>query len=99
MIFVGFVCETCKSSGFEPSALGKGCTFCDGTEGGNPPSAHQGRLAGLEEAARLCVRRSCTWTPEEDKRSQDYREGIEDAASDLARRIRQFAAFIRWDRD
>ena len=30
-------CEVCKSTGFEPSVSGNGCTFCDGTEGGNPP--------------------------------------------------------------
>ena len=31
-------CPTCKSIGFEPSILGPDrCTFCDGTEGGNPP--------------------------------------------------------------
>jgi hypothetical protein len=30
-------CPVCKSKGFEPSITGKGCTFCDGTEGGNPP--------------------------------------------------------------
>lgn len=33
-----FTCPTCKSKGFEPSVLGNTrCTFCDGTEGGNPP--------------------------------------------------------------
>ena len=32
-------CPTCKSSGFEISKLGPHrCTFCDGTEGGNPPT-------------------------------------------------------------
>ncbi len=29
-----FFCTECKSEGFEPSKTGKGCTFCDGTEGG-----------------------------------------------------------------
>ncbi len=32
-----YECPVCKSKGFEPSITGKGCTFCDGTEGGNPP--------------------------------------------------------------
>lgn len=31
-------CNECKSVGFKHSITGKGCTFCDGTEGGNPPS-------------------------------------------------------------
>jgi len=29
-------CKICKSWGFGPSITGVGCTFCDGTEGGNP---------------------------------------------------------------
>ena len=32
-----FHCKECDSIGFKPSITGKGCTFCDGTEGGNPP--------------------------------------------------------------
>lgn len=32
------LCPRCGSRGFEASVLGDGyCTFCDGTEGGNPP--------------------------------------------------------------
>jgi dCMP deaminase len=31
-------CATCGSEGFEPSILRGRCTFCDGTEGGNPPT-------------------------------------------------------------
>lgn len=30
-------CVTCGSVGFEPSVIPHQCTFCDGTEGGNPP--------------------------------------------------------------
>lgn len=30
-------CPVCKLKGFEPSITGIGCTFCDGTEDGNPP--------------------------------------------------------------
>ena len=30
-------CPYCSALGFEPSITGKGCTFCDGTEGGRPP--------------------------------------------------------------
>lgn len=37
-----FACSACKSSGFEPSITGVGCTFCDGTEGGNPPELLKG---------------------------------------------------------
>lgn len=33
----GFECLICKSRGFSPSVTGRGCTFCDGTEGGHPP--------------------------------------------------------------
>lgn len=31
-------CPVCGSRGFEPSKLPGQCTFCDGTEGGNPPA-------------------------------------------------------------
>jgi hypothetical protein len=32
------LCPTCGSVGFEESILGPHrCTFCDGSEGGNPP--------------------------------------------------------------
>lgn len=34
---VGYVCKTCRSKGFLPSITGVGCSFCDGTESGNPP--------------------------------------------------------------
>ena len=30
-------CPECNSRGFEPSKTGRGCEFCDGTFGGNPP--------------------------------------------------------------
>jgi hypothetical protein len=36
-------CSICKSKGFEPSVTGEGCTFCDGTEGGNPPERKEER--------------------------------------------------------
>lgn len=36
-----FVCAECNSVGFAPSALPNRCTFCDGTEGGNPPTAEE----------------------------------------------------------
>lgn len=33
------ICPSCRSRGFEKSILGyHRCTFCDGTEGGNPPT-------------------------------------------------------------
>lgn len=33
-------CPSCRSKGFLPSVLGADrCTFCDGTEGGNPPGS------------------------------------------------------------
>jgi hypothetical protein len=47
-----------------------------------------------ERAARLCVLRSCTWSGSDDRRSQDYREGIGDAASQLAAAIRALDAEI-----
>lgn len=31
-------CPTCGSRGFDDSILPDRCTFCDGTEGGNPPT-------------------------------------------------------------
>lgn len=37
-----FNCLACGSSGFDVSVLGPGrCTFCDGTEGGNPPTEEE----------------------------------------------------------
>lgn len=42
-------CPTCKSKGFPLSTLGADrCTFCDGTEGGNPPER---RLTAAERLA------------------------------------------------
>lgn len=42
-------CPGCKSKGFAPSVLGPDrCTFCDGTEGGNPPTREE-----IKEAQRL----------------------------------------------
>lgn len=32
------VCGKCNSKGFEPSIIPGRCTFCDGTEGGTPPT-------------------------------------------------------------
>lgn len=37
----GVVCAVCKSSGFPASQTGTGCTFCDGSESGNPPEITQ----------------------------------------------------------
>ncbi len=39
-------CPLCKSKGFEPSRTGTGCTFCDGTEGGNPPEEQYEEIFG-----------------------------------------------------
>lgn len=40
VILPGAPCPTCGSKGFDRSTLGADrCTFCDGTEGGNPPEA------------------------------------------------------------
>lgn len=30
-------CKSCGSIGFDKSIIEGKCTFCDGTEGGNPP--------------------------------------------------------------
>jgi len=30
-------CKSCGSVGFDKSIINNMCTFCDGTEGGNPP--------------------------------------------------------------
>lgn len=36
------LCPGCNSRGFAPSVLGDDrCTFCDGTEGGNPPTPEE----------------------------------------------------------
>lgn len=46
-------CLTCKSKGFAKSILGEHrCTFCDGTEGGNPPTT----LDVLNELQSLAVK-------------------------------------------
>ena len=46
------------------------------------------RREALDMAARLCVIRSVSWSREDNERSDDYREGIEHAASQLAQRLR-----------
>ena len=33
-----YKCPTCKSEGFIPSRMKNRCSFCDGTEGGHPPT-------------------------------------------------------------
>lgn len=47
-----------------------------------------GRSSMQEEAARLAVLRMLAWTTEDDKQSQQFRDGIEKACSDLAAAIR-----------
>lgn len=34
-------CPYCNSSGFPPSKMKDRCTFCDGTEGGHPPTEEE----------------------------------------------------------
>lgn len=34
-------CPTCKSSGFNRSHMINRCSFCDGTEGGHPPTKEE----------------------------------------------------------
>lgn len=46
------------------------------------------RREALEEARRLCVLRMTAWTVADDQRSQDFRDGIEKACSDVAQRLR-----------
>jgi hypothetical protein len=42
-------CPTCSSQGFDVSVLGPDrCTFCDGSEGGNPPTEED--IKDAEEA-------------------------------------------------
>lgn len=36
-----YECFECNSKGFNPSITGVGCSFCDGTEGGNPPEKEE----------------------------------------------------------
>lgn len=42
-----------------------------------------------EHCARIAVYRSCSWTTEDDKRSNDFREGLETGASQIAATIRE----------
>jgi hypothetical protein len=45
------VCETCGGIGFDESVLGpERCTFCDGTEGGNPPT--EGEVVAYKAARK-----------------------------------------------
>ena len=41
-----------------------------------------------EVCAKLAVRRSCSWSAEDDRQSCDYRRGVEEAASQIATAIR-----------
>lgn len=52
------------------------------------PLAH---VAMREACRRIAVRRMTSWTKDDDKRSQDFREGIEQAASDIACAISSLA--------
>lgn len=48
-----FVCPGCHSVGFEMSVLGPhSCTFCDGTESGNPPTVKEIARARADVLAR-----------------------------------------------
>lgn len=38
----------------------------------------------IETCRRIAVRRMTSWTKDDDQRSQDFRDGIEKAASDIA---------------
>ena len=55
------------------------------------PDAGDGGRAMREACRRIAVRRMTSWTKDDDKRSQDFREGIEQAASDIACAISSLA--------
>jgi hypothetical protein len=67
-------CKECKSTGFLPSVTGKGCSFCDGTEGGSPPKMEKTtKIASSQEfldtvqkiAVRYLVAGDIAYTNEE----------------------------------
>ena len=43
-------CPICAASGFPRSITGKGCEFCDGTFGGNPPKKLKYRVYAVDRA-------------------------------------------------
>jgi len=48
-----------------------------------------GRKAGIEDAARLAVARMTYWPSADNNKSQDFRDGIETACSQLAAEFRK----------
>lgn len=50
------ICPTCKSRGFPTSILGTDhCTFCDGTEGGNPPDLNKEQSSMPDRKIEPCI--------------------------------------------
>jgi hypothetical protein len=54
-------------------------------------AARDAERAALERAARLCVRRSVSWSRYDDDQPAEYRRGVEETASQLAAAIRALA--------
>ncbi len=55
-----------------------------------------GLNAGMELCARYAVRRMTSWSVEDDRMSQEFREGIEQACSDLAIKFRDGSLAEPW---
>jgi hypothetical protein len=50
-------CAECRSDGFAPSVTGHGCSFCDGTVGGNPPKKiDKPKLGRFQFACPKCAK-------------------------------------------
>ena len=79
-------CPSCNSSGFQVSILGPDrCTFCDGTEGGNPPVE---KCATGSEARRRAEELANEFTTTEDGRDwMQRREHIADTLEPLLEEI------------
>lgn len=52
-----YECLVCKSKGFKLSVTGNGCTFCDGTEGGNPPDCRENKRKGGDIMTKAKVKK------------------------------------------
>lgn len=58
-------CKNCCSLGFKPSILPNRCTFCDGTEGGSPPTE--------QELAEALLPQGYTMVPSGTPRAKNYK--------------------------
>lgn len=79
-----FTCPSCRSQGFEPSKNGKRCSWCDGTESGNPPEETK---MDMDTYQRLAMRTRAEY--------RDQHDQLVNAALGLSGESGEFADLIK----